>query len=246
MKATDLNNAMQYIDDKYLDMAEAPKKEITQMSKKKTMSRIFFIAAVVAMLTVTAYAADFLNIKSLTTGNTKVYSKYDQVTKAMKQAGFQMDLKECFENGFTFEQIRVMDSNAWDENGKKVLSYKELSAQYRNADGIRLVLWAEPIIPELPTEEHPGSVEKQINGVTATYWTDHYKLVPENYEPTEEDKQWLEQPGNYLTYGSEEIMEYDVSFLQWENNEIKQAFMDMRTTVLPDVLFEMAEELIGK
>ncbi len=49
MKASDLNAAMQFIDDRFLDMADAPEKETKNMSVlKRKHSRIVLIAAIVA------------------------------------------------------------------------------------------------------------------------------------------------------------------------------------------------------
>ncbi len=49
MKASDLNAAMQFIDDRFLDMADAPQKETKNMSVlKRKHSRIVLIAAIVA------------------------------------------------------------------------------------------------------------------------------------------------------------------------------------------------------
>ncbi len=49
MKASDLNDAMQFIDDRFLDMADAPQKETKNMSVlKRKHSRIVLIAAIVA------------------------------------------------------------------------------------------------------------------------------------------------------------------------------------------------------
>jgi len=49
MKASDLNDAMQFIDDRFLDMADAPKKETKNMSVlKRKHSRIVLIAAIIA------------------------------------------------------------------------------------------------------------------------------------------------------------------------------------------------------
>ena len=42
MKAKDLNRAMEYIDDKYLALAEKPNKECQKMSKKKVFRLILW------------------------------------------------------------------------------------------------------------------------------------------------------------------------------------------------------------
>lgn len=244
MNANHLNAAMQYIDDQYLDIADAPQKEIIQMSKTKTITRIFLIAAVIAMLAVTAYAADLLHVKSLMSGTSDSYSSYSKVKKAMRQAGFEIDIRENFDNGYAFELIRVQEIDALDENNHKLFSYEELSVHYRNEDGIRLFLCAYQDREDLPSTEHADGITKEIGGVVATYWQDHYKFVPEDYEPTEEDKVWMEQPGNFLSYGSDEITEQTPGFLEWKKDGISYFFMDIRGQVPADTLFSMAEELI--
>lgn len=244
MNANHLNAAMQYIDDQYLDIADAPQKEIIQMSKTKTITRIFLIAAVIAMLAVTAYAADLLHVKSLMTGTSDSYSSYSKVKKAMRQAGFEIDIRENFDAGYAFELIRVQETDAMDENDHKLFSYKELAVHYRNEDGIRLLLCAHQDREEIPSTEHADGITKEIGNVVATYWQDHYKLVPDDYEPTDEDKVWMEQPGNFITYGSDEIMEQTPGFLEWEKDGISYFFMDIRGKVPADTLFSMAEELI--
>lgn len=214
------------------------------MKKTKTITRIFLIAAVIAMLAVSVYAADMLYVKSLLSAGSETYSDYTQVKKAMRQAGFKMDIQERFETGYAFELIRVQNTDALDESGSKVFSYKNLSAQYRNEDGKRLVLFGTLDLDELPTTPHTDGVTREIGGITVTYWQDHYKMVPEDYELTEEDKVWMEQPGNFLSYGSDEMEETAVGFLNWMKDGIRYNIMDPRGAERPEILFAMAEELI--
>lgn len=248
VKATQLNEAMGYIDDQYLDMAEAPKKEIMEMSRnqnRKTIGRIVLVAAIVMMLAITAYAADFMNIRTLRSGASKSYHSFEEMEKAMKEAGFQMDVMEEFENGYTFECVSVDDTNALDENGKKVFSYRELLVYYRNSNGQRLVLIAKEDLAEIPRSRSPIAQSMQIGETVVSFTLDHYKLVPSDYTPTEEDKVWLELPGNYMSYGAEKVEETDVSFLKWSKNGIAYTIMDLKAAEKPESLFAMAEELIN-
>lgn len=244
MTVKELNEAVGYIDEKYLDLADAPPKEILQMSKRKTISRVFLIAAVIAMLAVTAFAADFLNVKSLLSGTKTSYESFSQIGKAMKEAGFRMDVKERFSTGFSFEKASVKEVRGADENGKEVLTYSAISVFYKNKDGNRLVLSAEPEIAEISVSSSPIAQSKKIGTITADYTLDHYKMVPEDYELTEADKVWKEQPGNYLSYGSDEIEETEVGFLNWTKDGVRYLIMDMQGNEQPEVLFAMAEELI--
>ena len=247
MKATQLNEAMGYIDDKYLDMAEAPKKEIMEMATKrnrKTIGKVLLVAAMVMMLAITAYATDFMNVKILCSGASKTYKSYEKMDQAMQEAGFRMDVTETFQNGYAFESVRVEDTHALDEYGKKVFSYRELSVQYRNAQGQRLVLIGHEDLEEIPQTDSPIAQSMRIGETTVNYTLDHYKFVPEDYTPTEEDKAWMELPGNFISYGAEKVEETDVAFLTWTKDGISYTIMDPKAAQKPETLFAMAEKLI--
>ena len=73
MKATDLNRALNYVDDAYLLEADTPDKEIKTMKTKKRTLRILIAAALIGLLSITAYAAELLPIRSLESGECKYY-----------------------------------------------------------------------------------------------------------------------------------------------------------------------------
>lgn len=244
MNAKKLNAAMQYIDDRYLDMADAPQKEITPMNKTKTLTRIFLIAAVVAMLAVTAYAADFLNIQSLVSYSGKTYSAYPELKEALDSVGYQIYAPEVFENGFQFQSVRTREVSAQDENDSEVMHYQTIFITYQK-DNCRVLLNAEPYLDELSSDWHTSGQSREYDGITVEYVVDHYKNVPDDYELTAEDKEWESQPGNYISYGSDEIEEVNNAFASWVKDGIQYSFMDPGAKVNPDTLFAMAAELIN-
>lgn len=248
MNAFDLNASMQYIDDQYLDIADAPQKEIMEMSKyqrKKSAIRILLIAAMIAMLSITAYAADFLHIKTLVSSTGKRYGSYQEMGQAIKKAGFQMDVIEKFDSGYTFDKAYVSDVDALDEDGRKVLTYQEIEVDYRNEEGEKLILFAYSDQEALPHKEHVLSQAKEISDIMAHYHVDHYKFVPDDYQLTEAEELWRQQPGNFISFGSEEVKESAVSFLCWTKDGICYSMMDPDATESADTLFTMAEELMN-
>lgn len=75
MKATDLNRALNYVDDAYLMEADTPykvieteSKEIKSMKTQKRAFRILLAAALIGVLSITAYAAEMLPIHKLESG----------------------------------------------------------------------------------------------------------------------------------------------------------------------------------
>ena len=162
----------------------------------------------------------------------------------MEDAGFRMDVKEKFRTGHTFEEVNVREVRGADENDQEVLNYSAIAVFYLDAAGNRLILNAEPEIPEIDAEDRPAAQSRKIGKVTVNYFVDHYKFVPEDYEPTEEEKAWAQEPGNYISYGSDEVEEQTFSFLVWSRDGIHYSIMDPRGAEQSEVMFAMAEELI--
>lgn len=239
MKKEFLLSAMADVDDTYIREAEqAPK-------VRKLPWKILVAAALIPLLTITAFAADVLNIRTLVSGMTHyTSSRYEDMDKAMDKAGFQMDVKERFTNGFAFEKVSVEDTRGLDENDREVLKYREVVVNYRNPDGIRLCLFAQPDMEEIVDSESPVAQTAQIGGVTVSYYLDHYKFVPANYALTEAEKQWQEIPGNHISYGSDAVEETDVGFACWEKDGVCYSIMDSGAKVTPQTLFAMAAELM--
>lgn len=248
MKATQLNEAMAYLDDQYLDMAEAPKKETLKMTSnrnRRILHRLVLAAAMVMMLAITAYATDFMNIKTLCSGASKRYSSYEKMETAIKEVGFRVNVPESFQNGYTFESVSVDDTHALDENDKTVFTYRELWVNYRRS-GSSLALIAQKDMTEIPHTNSPVAQSRKIGDTLVNYTVDHYKFVPADYSPTQEELAWMEIPGNYMSYGSEKREESDVAFLTWTVDGIAYTIMDTGAREEPNVLFAMAEELLKR
>ena len=241
MKQEFLLNAMADIDETYVREAE----KVPTARKRKLPWKMLVAAALIPLLTITAYASDALNIRTLVSGMTHyTSSQFSDMDKIMDKAGFQMDVKETFHNGFTFDKVYVEDTRGLDENDREVLKYREVQVNYRNADGVRLCLFAHPDIEEITDSESPVAQTAQIGGVTVSYYRDHYKFVPANYALSEAEKQWEAIPGNYISYGSDAVEESDVCFACWEKDGLDYTIMDSGAKVSPQTLFAMAAELM--
>ena len=241
MKQEFLLNAMADIDETYVREAE----KAPTAGQRKLPWKALLAAALIPLLTITAYASDVLNIRTLVSGMTHyTSSRFEDMDKAMDKAGYQIDVKESFSNGFAFEKVYVEDTRGLDENDREVLKYREMQVNYRNADGIRLCLFTHPDIEEIIDSESPVAQTAQIGNVTVTYYHDHYKLVPVNYELSEAEKQWEAIPGNYISYGTDTVEETDVCFACWEKDGVCYSIMDSGAKVSPQILFAMAKELM--
>lgn len=245
MKATELAKAFNEIDDAYLAELEPSEKEHITMKNRKKFSRILIAAAVICLLSITAFAAEQARIHSFTSGGQNYQGSYSALAQAMEKAGFQLKLPEEFESGFRFQQVRTGEVECDDDDGNHVLTYMDVSVDYVNDQGQRLNFYATPNLGDAVEEDtRTPVISKTVGGITLNYFVDHYKFVPEDYELSETDKEWMQQPGNYLSYGSDEVEEESFASLSWTTDKSMFSFADMTASIAPEVLFAMAEELI--
>ncbi len=216
------------------------------MNFQKVIKKAAVVLAAVLLLTTTAYAADFMNIKSLATTGGKEYlsESYKDMDKAMKKAGFEITAPESFENGYCFQTVRVGETGAYDENNKELFTYKDLVIYYKNPAGATLSLFTHMDREELSQGSREPDMSRMVGEVQVEYRLDHYKFVPEDYELTPEDKAMLEQPGYYLSYGSDTVIEQDNHSLTWVKDGVNYHILDSGAKETPDALFAMAEALI--
>lgn len=218
----------------------------TRRSGKSVIWKGLLAAALISMLVVTAYAKDFMNIRTLTSGTVRyVSTSYEKTGKAMEVAGFQMDLRETLGDGYVFQKVCVQDTVARDEQWREVLTYRDMDVTYRNPAGSRLELHAYQKLEEIPMTDHDAALVRVIGDIPVSYYLDHYRNVPADYKLTEADALWEQKPGNFISYGSDKVENTDVSFLCWEKDGICYSIMDMGAEASPDALFAMAKALIG-
>jgi len=214
------------------------------MNIRKTMKHVCIAAALMAMLVTTVYAADGLNIKTLISGMNSRTCKTVEV--AERRAGFEMDAAEKFSNGYSLESIQVVETKGLDQDDNVRLTYNEINITLQAPGGNILHLFAYPKNDSISATDLPPQQTMVIGETTVSYRVDHYKFVPEKYAQTEADKVWLQQPGNFMSYGSDTIEETDVAFLYWEKEGIQYTLLDSDADEPAASLFTMASELILK
>ena len=245
MNAQDLNQALNHVDESYLlELDTLDKEQKTMKTHKKTI-RILALAAAIALLSVTAYAADFLGICSLeSAGQGTHYRSYAQIQKAVSKANLSVNLPETLPEGYAFKEADVDTIRGKDENGHTALTYRELNATYANKSGNQLYLAAYLTQEGLPKSNSISSETRTVNGVTMSYQQDFYRLVPGDYQPTPEDEAWSRQPNHYISYGISTIQEQAMAFLTWQENGVSYMLYELDTTLPADTLFSIAETLL--
>ena len=132
-----------------------------------------------------------------------------------------------------------------DGNGNQVLTFMDLRVNYENSQGQQVGFYAIPNLGDAVTEDERIPIaSKAIGEITLNYYVDHYIFVPEGYKLSEEEQEWAQQPGNYISFGADAVEEQAFASMTWITPDSKFSFTEMGTSIAPDVLFAMAEEII--
>ena len=231
-----------------LEQELLPGKENEPSMKTRKILRTALIAAAISVLLITsAYAVSGV-VRGTGTHIMKDTGSYDTLAdlpRVEKIAGYPVTASEKFANGYGFEELYLGGEEAFGENFETLKEYYSVMVNYVRDGKSDLTLDLSPVL-DLPTErEAPApTAAKEIRGVEVRYSRDHYKFVPPDYEKTEDDLADEAAGHYYVSFGSDEIEEYDFSFADFELGDVKYVFHDQSGRDA-DFLYEMAEEVIA-
>lgn len=256
MKRESISLALNELDERHIsDTAVfAPKagqgspERIVRMNKKRIIT--FALAAVLILaLGITAYAGSgrLRAIGTHAMPKTGEYTGLSELPKIEKDVGFPMTVPEGFSNGYRFSKLEVKGEAVYGENNEVLTEYYTVHALYARPGSaeIRLVLGPVFELPDTPAAPEPGE-RRTVDGVTVNLSRDHYKVVPEDYEKTEDDLAHEADGHHYISFGSDEIEEYELAFAGFRLDGVEYTLMDMAANGDSlEVLVQMAEEIIA-
>ncbi|MFM9413407.1 hypothetical protein ACKQTC_03400 [Peptococcus simiae] len=132
--------------------------------------------------------------------------------------GFIPQLPEAL-GPFTFREASIGESTYQDKAGNKEVTVKDLIASYQDKAGTRLNLFASPALNPLAIDpEDTVMTQKGIQYQLVDYTQ---RVVPVNYEKTEEDLA-LEKAGRLnIAFGGDTITETRNAILIWQDAGIE-------------------------
>ena len=224
-----------------------PKENIETMKRANVKKVVITAIAACLVFAMTALAAG--KIKAFVSGwNLKTYESHADMGKAAEDAGFDvMEMPEQFANGYLFMKTEVQDWNAVDDGFNKVDSFNELTAKYEK-DGKELLVYAHADDPAMYADDNdPDPIEvRTINGIEVLAREFTFKFVPSDYEVTEEDKEFEAVPGNFISYGSEDVELIKMATVAFVKDGVRYSIMDNNSADHMEEMVEMAEELLGQ
>ena len=232
-----------------------PDKEINQklkqelegrkMKKFKVKKTVLLVAACCMLLGTVGLASSgiisYTSAWSWSSGE-KDFTKLGELEA---EVGFSVKAIEQFQNGYQFSDMTITNNTGYDENGNAMTHYKDIAFTYKKDGEDTLSIHVEREENAQSYEEREPDLTKSIEDIEVTYKTDTYKWVPAGYEPTEEDKINMERDDYFISEGGEDpISEGFVSHVTWVQDGIYYSIMNAHGKTEPEVLFQMAEELI--
>lgn len=223
-----------------LDFSDTERKINIMKSKKKFA---VIAAAAVLVLGITVFAAGGLVTSWHSSSSSEAeYTSLPTQEQCINDVGYAPVLKDTFENEYKFSEGSVVKNDLRDDSGKSVEKFNSLSLRYKKGDD-NVYMSVDKYDSE--TEDY-GDIIGSFDGIDIYYYSYMNKIVPPDYEMTEEDKRAEESGELVFSCGSSEVDVSKVQSVHWEQNGIRYSLMQIGGKLSADEMTEMAKELIAK
>ena len=251
MKRELLSQAFGNIDDSYVleayrpvpeDAASASERNL-HMNKKRIIT-LALAATLILALGATAYA--IFGVRSVATHEmpeTGEYTSLSELRQVEKTVAYPVTVPEGFSNGYTFSLLTVRGEAVYDENNEVEREFYGVHVNYTKSGSPDRYLDLNPV---LGADQTNPTELRTINSVPVRLSLDHYKMVPEDYQETEEDLARKTGGHYYISFGSERILEFDMASASFEIDGVEYMLSDMAAIEgTLDELAQMAAELFA-
>ena len=257
MKRETISLALNSLDDRHITDTAVFSPERIQRSperivymKRKRIVTFALAAALMLVLGISAFA--IWGIPRFTGTHqmpkTAEYTSLSALPEIEKDVGYPVTVPEHFSNGYAFSMLRVDGEAVFGESYEVLKEYYSVHVTYTRNGAPDLSLSLSPVLELESSSEAPvrtPSEQRTVSGVTVDLNRDHYKVVPEDYEKTEDDLAQEAAGHYYISFGSDQIEEREVASAEFKLDNVSYTLMDMaaKETSL-DTLAQMAGEII--
>ena len=206
--------------------------------------RVVVVAVAAAMLfSATALAASgiFSSWVGSTSGKAN-YTSLPSIEQSVKDVGYAPVLIEQFENGYVFSQGQVVENSLTTDSKNSAIEFKSFMFRYVK-DG-NMVLFSQ--------RQHDPAIQESGTLISSNSGYDFYftgytnKVVPTDYELTEDDKH-AEACGELVfTYGSDDVSICEVKGLTWTTGDLAFTLTQIDGELSADDMVQMAQYIIAQ
>ena len=199
MKTEDLFDVMDELPE-YMIQDAADCRMKAPAPRRRVLRTALLAAALVMLLTVTAYAASG-NLAGYhsSTREATVWTRLYMLPEAEKKLGSSLTVPDRFENGFSFLIMDIHYIEHTDAEGTVIETFPEFRAQFKRS-GDTVTLNAE----ETRQQPHDDTWSERKSGDVSVWCKSQtMKAVPEDYQVTEEDQAGQDSGELILSWGSD-------------------------------------------
>lgn len=239
MNKKELYKTIGLIDDDLITEAENSVKLVKHLKISKIAA---VAAAAVMLLSLSVWSANVLiTSRGAQSSNIPTYNSVPTAETLQDDIGISPKILNNFSNGYTFDSGYIVENEDYSEDGRIFESYKSLNCHYkRNEDMISLDIDKSTA----GNQSNHSDTAETYKGSDIKYFAYTNKLVPGDYQLTEQDKK-DEKSGKYIfSYGSAEIKISDVQILSFEYNGLNYSICAADSELTKDELINMAKEII--
>ena len=211
------------------------------MKSKKKIALIAVAATLVMGITVFA-ASGIISQWFSSSSSIPDYETLPTAEQIVSDIGYEAVAIDEFANGYKFDNGSIIDNALVDETGNVAEIFKSVMFWYEK-DGDEVIFSQDKVNSEIKTS---GDVVATVDGVDVYYYSYTNKLVPGDYEMTEEDKKAEESGELVFSYGMDEVTISEVQSVSWKKDGLHYQLMQIDGKLSVAELTEMAKEVIEK
>lgn len=215
--------------------------------QSKKMKPVLIAALVLLLSTATSLGAS--HIVGLIGYTTDVFEDLPTDKQIEKRVNYVPDYVEEFTNGFTFDNASVDKTYALDSNGNKSYGYTGIHFHYKKGDNKnaeRVNLSTAPEDPAITSDLKSNAELIPEGDLDLFYSKVIFKLVPGDYEITEEEQQKIDEGVLWISTdgSSAPASASDIQYVNWVKDDIVYSLSN-GGTLSKDELLNMAREVIN-
>ena len=218
-------------------------KERSRMMLKSKKRIGGLIAVAVMVLGMTAFATTGIISNWYSSSSSRPdYRVLPTAEQVNRDIGYDVTIPEGFSNGYVFHNGSILKNKLTDDSGNTVEKFKSVVFRYKK--GKDEVEFSQERYQS--DTEKEGNVVDTVNGTELWYHSYVNKIVPPDYQLTEEDRKAEENGDLIFSYGSDQVEMITWQSLSWNADNLNcQFFQEVKDGSLSEQeLIEMAREIL--
>ncbi len=241
MNEKELFRAIGEISDDLIAESENPRKKI---KRAKTSKILLVAAAVTILLSFSAFAARNMIAVSRHGYSSKIptFTSVPSQKMLLFTTGITPKIPSSFSCGYEFKNARISRDEDRDADGKAVEKFKSLICNYTKGEE-RFSLHIDASTTGGMTNDDEDIAET-YQGSDIQYLTYTNKVVPGNYQLTEQDKA-DQKAGKYVfSFGNDKIEILEVQIVSFRCQGLNYSLCALDTAITKEEMIQTAREII--